>query len=144
MIQYRTISEQLYNAIMDLLNLETCDLPQDRVAIQQAYRAAKAYEDMKKSHKKPSEKYDESWISSLTWKDKSDFMAFIATETTDDEVGKALRKIMNLVGTVKISESISHRIWIEGQALPEIIREIANIAGIDAITGHLYTEVNDV
>ena len=129
---------------MDLLDTETCDLPQDRVAIQQAYRAVEAYEDMHKLHKKPMEKYDKSWIHSLTWKDKADFVAFIATEITDDEVGNTLRQIMNLVGTVKISESISHRIWIEGQALPETIREIASITGIDAITGQLYTEVNDV
>ena len=129
---------------MDILNIETCDFPQDRVSIQQAYKAVKEYEDMKKSHKKPIEKYDKSWINSLTWKDKADFVAFIATESPYAEVGYTLREIMNLVGTVKISESISHRIWIEGQALPETIREIANITGIDAITGQLYTEVNDV
>jgi len=144
MIQYRTIAEQLYDALSDVLSTETCDLPQDRIHIQQAIKTLEGYEDMRRYHKKPSEKFDESWISSLTWKDKSDFVAFIATETTDDEVGNTLRKIMNLVGTVKISESISHRIWIEGQALPETIREIANITGIDAITGELYTEINDV
>ena len=145
MIQYRTTAKRLYDALSDVLATETCDLSQDRIHIQQAVVALEEYENMQRSSKKPSEKYDKSWLDFLPKNEKSDFVAFISTETEDEQVGHSLRKVMQLMNgaSVKISESYQRRIWIEGSADPETIRLMLEIPGIDAITGRMTTEIGD-